>query len=205
MSIKEKKLKDLGPIFILLSLICLLLVSGSVLAQQDETNKLLGSWQRQSEGQQYVITFKPDGSGTLESGGEISSFQWNFKNNTLTMSGDGAQYINQIVITAETLTMTGKNMPGPVVWYRLPKMTDAQKQIRLIGRWKKTIEGDVQFNKDGTAIIDGMKYLFTVKDDTLTLTGSDGSIQIPYTLNGDVLFLTINGQRTTLHRSLPEK
>jgi hypothetical protein len=63
----------------------------------------------------------------------------------------------------------------------------------------------VQFNKDGTAIIGGIKYLFTVKDDTLTLTGSDGSIQIPYTLNGDVLSMTINRQRTTLRRSLPEK
>jgi hypothetical protein len=121
MSIKGKKLKDLGLIFILLSLICLLLVSGSVLAQQDETNKLLGSWQRQSEGQQFVMTFKPDGSGTLESSGGISSFQWNLKNNTLTMSGDGAQYIHQIVITAETLTMTGKNLPRPVVWYRFPR------------------------------------------------------------------------------------
>jgi hypothetical protein len=124
---KGKKLKDPGPIFILLSLICLLLVSGSVLAQQDETNKLLGSWQRQSKGQQFVITFKPDGSGTLGSAGRTSSFQWNLKNNTLTMSGDGAQYINQVVITAETLTITGKNMPAPAVWYRLPKMTDTQK------------------------------------------------------------------------------
>jgi hypothetical protein len=121
MSIKEKKLKDPGSIFILLSLICLLLVSGSVLAQQDETNKLLGSWQRQSEGQQFVITFKPDGSGTLGSAGRTSSFQWNLNNNTLTMSGDGAQYINQVVITAETLMMTGKNMPRPVVWYRFPR------------------------------------------------------------------------------------
>jgi len=207
MSLKKKKLKDLGPIFIVLSLICLLLVGQSVFAQQDETTKLLGPWQRQSGGQQHVITYKPDGSGTLASGDDISFFQWNLKNNTLTMSGWGTQYANQIVATAETLTMTGGSLSEPVVWYRLPKMTDAQKQIRLrlIGRWKQSIEGYVQFDSDGSAIIAGGMYFYSVKDDTLTFTGSDGLIQIPYTLNGDVLYLTIKGHLTILHRSLPEK
>jgi hypothetical protein len=101
----NKILQNTFRIFIPLSLICLLLANVSALAQQNATSKLLGAWQREADGQQYVITFKADGSGTLENGNERSIFQWKLQGNTLTLEGSGGKFIHSIMITAETLTM----------------------------------------------------------------------------------------------------
>ena len=151
-----------------------------------------------SDGQQYVMAFNTDGTGTLQSGSEVSSFRWSVNDNTLTMDGGGTQHLCQIAVTKETLTMTNKTMQTPVIWYRL----SVQNVTGLIGNWKNP-ESSVRFNKDGIAILGGYKYNYFVNGNIITLTGYDGSILIPYALNGDVLNLTINGKSITFNRSLP--
>lgn len=214
----NKKLQIFLQILILLFISCVLPAGAQDPAQQSAANSLPGAWQRQSEsdGQLYVMTFQPNGTGTLQSGDETSSFRWSVKDNTLTMDGDGRLFLVKIVITADTLTMTGENMPTPAVWHRQQTQTQSpqgntpagQPQINeqnptgLIGTWKNS-EHMMQFKADGTAILDAERYKYTANSSTITFTGYDGSIQLSYKLSGDILNLTFNGNVLTLNRSLP--
>lgn len=213
----NKKLCISIQILILLFIICVLPAGAQNPAQQSAVNSLLGAWQRQSESdsQLYVMTFQPNGTGTLLSGSETSSFQWNVKDNTLTMDGGGQLFVVQIIITADTLTMKGENMPAPAIWYRQQTQsqspqgntsanqpqTNEQNPTGLIGIWKNS-ERMMQFKSDGTAILGTEKYKYTANSSTITLTGYDGSIYISYKLSGDVLNLNFNGNILTLNRSL---
>ena len=193
----NKILQNILCIVIAFSLISSLMFGLQVSAQQNVTGKLPGAWQRETaDGQKYIITFGSDGSGMLGSAEGISIFRWTLQGNTLVMEGDGAKYTQAVMITAETLTITAENLPKPVVWNRLQNKAD------VTGRWKSSTKGDWQLNKDGTAVIDGQKYLYSVKDNTITLTAADGSLKILYTLIGDTLGMTLNGQIITLRRSL---
>lgn len=212
---------------------CLLLAGTQALAQQPAANSVLGAWQRQSEsdGQLYVMTFQPNGTGTLQSGSEVSYFKWHITDDILTMDGGGSVFVVQIAVAADTLTMTDNNTQVPAIWHRTHEMPQAvqkesppatpqtqypesnssanqpktnEKNIKgLIGYWKNAEGNIMQFKNDGTAIIGGSQYKYTVSGDIITLTGYDGSMQMPYKLNGHVLNLTLNEQAITLNRSLP--
>jgi hypothetical protein len=198
---------------------------------------IIGTWHRDSGGQRYAITFNPDFTGTLESAEGTSAFQWQLQSGMLSMNGGGETFSYQVVVTPETLTLTGGNLPGPVVWYRaqggqqnpggypenyggysqpqypasnppqggygnqsgVPERPGQNDPGGLVGTWRSP-DGLVRINGDGTAVMGGQRYRYAASGDVIVITGNDGSVQIPYQLNGDTLIVVINGQSVTLTR-----
>lgn len=75
----------------------------------------------------------------------------------------------------------------------------ARAEGGLVGRWQGP-ESVIQINADGTLLIGQIPYRYTVQDSTLTLIGFDGTLPMPFLLQGDTLTVSINGQQAVLQR-----
>ncbi len=63
----------------------------------------------------------------------------------------------------------------------------------LVGHWKSETEQlDVQAN--GTVLINGVSYAYTVHGNLLNVQGENSSASYPFQLDGDKLTVTLNGQ-----------
>jgi hypothetical protein len=69
----------------------------------------------------------------------------------------------------------------------------------LVGTWKNE-RTTLRITADGMMTINNVRYRYKATDDTLTITGSDGSVDMPYRLDGDELTVTVNGQDVLYRR-----
>jgi len=72
----------------------------------------------------------------------------------------------------------------------------------LAGTWQSA-NTLVEITTDGTLLVGEVLYRYTVQGDTLTLIGVDGSVPVPFQLNGDRLTVSLNGQITVMQRVVP--
>ena len=66
----------------------------------------------------------------------------------------------------------------------------------LVGTWRGP-ESTIELSKDGTTVVNGIKYRYTVEANVIVLVGSDGTFRFPYKLQGDVLNVLVNGALQT--------
>jgi hypothetical protein len=62
----------------------------------------------------------------------------------------------------------------------------------LVGVWAGP-QFTIDLGRDGTTVVNGVRYRYTADAKVITLVGSDGIFRYPYQLQGDVLNLLING------------
>lgn len=79
------------------------------------------------------------------------------------------------------------------------KETSKPKEKGLVGTWKNK-NATLQIKANGTMLINNVKYLYKASKDVITLTGNDGSAEIPYTLDGDSLTITYQEKKTGYER-----
>jgi hypothetical protein len=76
----------------------------------------------------------------------------------------------------------------------------ASKEESILGLWKGEM-GQVEFRKDGALIFNGQPYRYAIQGDTLLVSSDEGSMSIPFQLNGDTLTAVVEGSKTTFKRS----
>jgi hypothetical protein len=69
----------------------------------------------------------------------------------------------------------------------------------LNGTWYSAA-GTATFNADGTLISNGQRYLYSVKEGVILLTGADVAVAVPYKLSKGKLTVTVNGEPTVYTR-----
>lgn len=69
----------------------------------------------------------------------------------------------------------------------------------LTGVWRNA-EMVIRIAPDGTAVIGGAGYRYTIQGTTLTVTGNDGTFAIPFLVDGDNLTLSVGGRTSMFHR-----
>jgi len=74
-----------------------------------------------------------------------------------------------------------------------------EEETGLVGTWKNA-KATLRFNADGMMTINGTKYRYKATDTIIKLTGHDGSADIPYTLDGDTLTISYQGQNAVYQR-----
>ena len=62
----------------------------------------------------------------------------------------------------------------------------------LVGTWTGP-DSTIDLSRDGTTVVNGIRYRYTADARVITLVGADGTFRFPYQLKGDVLNLLING------------
>jgi hypothetical protein len=71
----------------------------------------------------------------------------------------------------------------------------------VVGSWRNQQGSTLQLNPDETAILNGQQFRYTNDGSTLTLIGSDGSMPFPYSLSGNTLTVSVQGQTVVYTRT----
>jgi hypothetical protein len=176
------------------ALILVFLVVATLQAQADH-GSLVGTWERNG----FTMTLGADGKGTLRTDKGTSQFEWQAQDGTLTIAqGDQAlQY--QAALSGDTLTLSGGGLLKPAVLKRAGA-AGASAGAGLVGRWRGP-NGMVEFRPDGTMIFRNEAVQYRVNAQTITLTSTEGVLEIPYQLSGDTLIAVVEGVQQTLTRS----
>lgn len=71
----------------------------------------------------------------------------------------------------------------------------------LTGSWQNQQGSSLQLNPDGTAVLNGQRFKYTSDGSTITLIGADGSMPFPYSLQGNTLTVSVQGQTAIYTRT----
>ncbi len=71
----------------------------------------------------------------------------------------------------------------------------------LTGSWQNQQGMTLQFNADGTAVLNGQRYQYTSDGSTITLSASDGQMPVPESLNGNPRTVQVQGQSVLYTRT----
>jgi hypothetical protein len=72
---------------------------------------------------------------------------------------------------------------------------------RLVGQWTLGGQPYAVFNKDGSGTLEGESFRWRVNGNRLAITADGETEQVPYSLTGSTLTLTLEGTRLTLQRA----
>jgi len=163
-----------------------------------------GSWEVAGPQGVVHLNLKPGGTGDF-GGGPI---HWTFNQKVLSLTGaNGRTIMYNAALAGDSMTLSGGGLEAPLEFHRAggqPKTAAGgeereDKETGLVGSWQGNT-GIMRLNADGTASFNGSNFRYTAENGILTLTGSDGALPMPYTLSGDTLQVTIQGQQGTLRR-----
>jgi hypothetical protein len=164
-----------------------------------------GAWETQGPNGVIRLVLKPDGTGTF-GGGPV---RWQFDRGILSLTGPNNNTVMyNAALTQDSLTLSGGNLTQPVIFRASaseqssagPKIgSDGKSHEGLVGQWQGPA-GIVEVKADGTMLIKGVPYRYSIQGDILTLIGNDGSLPVPFRLNGDNLTMTLSGQLVNLRR-----
>jgi len=165
-----------------------------------------GLWEVQGPQGTVRLTLNPDGSGVFNT----EPIRWTYAQNHLSLTGSDGETIMFIAsLTPTSLTLSGATLPQPITFQRAgaspsPGMAGVQGGARggegLVGTWQGP-NGSVQIHPDGTLVAGGETYRYTAADGVLTLSGSEGILQLPYRLDGQTLIVLMQGQMVTFTRA----
>ena len=151
---------------------------------------ITGAWERSVGQEVWRLVLNPDGKGTLRG----QSLTWKFNHGVLSLSGKGTILTYNATVTGNSLQLSGGSLQQPVVYDRVKSGSG------LIGRWQNK-EATLEIKGNGSVVINGETFRYTVHGDVITLSGTDGSVEIPFQLDGDTLITTFNGQRNVYARA----
>lgn len=191
----------------------------AVIARQ-QSPALAGAWEGSYAGQSLALVLKADGSGTLngqpfnyavrgrnlvaEAGGEVYVYSFSLEGDRLTISGG--------VFADSSVTFTRKGAAGvgdaTGVGGGGARSSGAGGGSRaggasggggLVGRWRSS-EATVHIRDDGTLVLNGETLRYRVRGNTLTISGDEGSADIPFKLAGDTLTVEFQGREIVYKR-----
>jgi hypothetical protein len=165
----------------------------------------LGSWETPGPSGPIALMLRADGTGTFGGG----TIRWQYEKGILALTGPNGTVIKyNASLAQESLTLTGADLREPVVFRSVAATAERPGEVKtdgdsskagIIGSWQGP-QGVIQFNANGSMSIQGVPYRYTLQGNVITLIGNDGSIPMPYKLNGESLTVTLNGQVAVLKR-----
>jgi hypothetical protein len=194
------------------------------IGQKKISNQISGIWQNQTAGIQMMLLLDVDGKGEFD--GE--SIQYIIENNKLILTSNQSHLktIYTFRLESNTLTLSDGDLDAPVVFTRfssgkdqaLPSPTESKipsdvvnlpntnpsKEASAIssaiyGTWSGNGES-IEFKNNMQCIYLGQTYAYDLTATHCTLKTTQGNIIMAYTIQGDQLTLTINGQKITYQK-----
>lgn len=170
---------------------------------------LVGSWQTKDSELVIRVTFNPDGTGVLDS----APIKYTVRGDNLMVNEDGTINNYTFKLSGDLLVVSGANLDSPLTFVRqsnakgFGKRRDAaaepkaspSKEQGLTGRWQSS-DATVQINDDGTLILNGATYRYSVKGNNITLANNDGALTFPFQLTGDTLQVLVDGRLVVYKR-----
>ena len=203
------------------SFVLVLLCAVAASARQ-QPSALAGVWEGAHAGQQLALALKADGTGTLngqpftyvvrgrnllaESGGEAYLYTFSLEGDRLTISG--GVFGDAPVVFTRKGAAAGVDAPGGGGSGGRERQGGGGRAAAaggggLVGRWRSSGGEIVQVRDDGTLVLHGNATRYTVRGDTMTISGDGFSIDVSFKLAGDTLTTEYEG-RTTVYKRIAE-
>ena len=203
---------------IVVAVLSLVVACSTVALARRQSNALAGSWDGSYAGQQLALVLKADGTGTLNG----QPFNYSVRGRNLVAEAGGEVYVYQFSLEGDRLTVSGGVFEGSSVAFAR-KGAGGEEGPRgggggarssgsggggrapgeggggLVGRWRSS-EATVEIRGDGTLVLNGETLRYRVRGNTITISGDEGSLDIPFRLAGDTLTVEVQGREIVYKR-----
>lgn len=179
--------------------------SAQIGAKVQQGNKLTGLWQNSQFGYQMTLMLNADGSGEFD--GEAIKYTNQGNKLSITQSGSTTQYT--YALQANTLTLSGGDLDAPVTFSRNGTQQPVQNQQQVevgasgagdvLGVWSGNGE-TLEFKNNGQCIYLGNTFQYEVSQGHVILKTAQGNAMFAYSVKGNQLTLTANGQQVVYNR-----
>jgi hypothetical protein len=183
----------------------------SLLAQigaKTQQTKITGVWNNSQFGYQMTLLLKPDGSGEFD--GESIKYSTNTNKLLITQSGQTITYTFEL--QDNLLTLSGGDLDDKVTFTKggternqssvaitQEPATKQDSKSKLIGVWSGNGE-TIEFKDNGQCIYLGNTFPYEESQGHVILTTQQGKAMFAYTIQGEQLNLTANGQKVSYTR-----
>lgn len=173
-------------------------------ADSNKDSGPVGAWESHTDQEVLRLELNSDGTGRLND----LHFRWTFDKGVLSLMSGGTTIIFNATIGADSLRLSGGEPPKITNFERAERRTastasEPKQPVSggggLTGRWQSR-DYTLQINENGTVLINGESFRYAVRGNMITLSNNEGSVQIPFQLDGDTLVTTFQGQRTVYTR-----
>jgi hypothetical protein len=185
----------------------------SLLAQigaKTQQTKITGVWNNSQFGYQMTLLLKPDGSGEFD--GESIKYSTNTNKLLITQSGQTITYTFEL--QDNLLTLSGGDLDDKVTFTKggternqssvaitQEPATKQDSKSKLIGVWSGNGE-TIEFKDNGQCIYLGNTFPYEESQGHVILTTQQGKAMFAYTIQGEQLNLTANGQKVSYTRGV---
>lgn len=184
-------------------------VTAQIGAKAQQGNKLTGLWQNSQFGYQMTLMLNADGSGEFD--GEM--IKYTSQANKLSLIQDGQTTVYTFVLQGNNLTLSGGDLDGSIVFTKggtqntQPVQAQTQPNYQqqqpgsqtgndVIGIWSGNGES-VEFKSNGQCVYLGNTFQYQVSQGHVTLVTPQGNAMLAYSIKGNQLTLSANGQSFT--------
>jgi len=181
-------------------------VNAQIGAKAQQGNKLTGIWQNNQFGYQMTLMLNADGSGEFD--GDV--IKYTTQANKLSLTQDGQTTVYTYTLQGNSLTLSGGDLDGNITFARsgtqnaqqtVQTQTKVQPQVaqngnEVVGVWSGNGES-VEFKNNGECIYAGNTFQYQVSQGHITLVTQQGNAMLAYSIKGNQLTLTANGQQFT--------
>jgi hypothetical protein len=176
-----------------------------------QSGKLTGIWQNNQFGYQMTLMLNADGNGEFD--GEM--IKYTTQTNKLSIVQAGQTTIYTFVLQGNSLTLSGGDLDASIVFtrsgtqstqpivqnqsrqtYQQSQTGGSQLGIDLIGVWSGNGES-VEFKNNGECVYLGNTFQYQVSQGHITLQTQQGNAMLAYSIKGNQLTLSGNGQQFT--------
>jgi hypothetical protein len=165
---------------------------------------LAGEWQNTDFGFAIVLVLRADGTGSFD-GDPINYAAGDGKLN-ITMGAETEAYM--YALQQDVLTLSGGDLPSKISFTRLGGEAPVKKQpvnpvvtptTELTGTWSGNNE-TLEFRADGYCLYLGQTFPYQANNGQVTFHTNQGNIQFAYSIDGNALTLSANGQQVVYTR-----
>ncbi len=158
-----------------------------------------GSWRNDQFGHEMTMRLNPDGTGDFD-GEEISYL---LSGHTLVISVSGVRTEYTIALKKDQLTLSGGDLDEPILFEKTPSGPTqgafGNTTSKLFGLWSDGREM-IEFRNDGYCVYAGETFPYRISKDQIVLVTPQGSVRMIYSMTGERLIITMNGEPNTYNR-----
>ncbi len=184
---------------------------GQIGAKMQQQGKVYGLWQNNEFGYQMTLMLNPDGSGEFD--GEPIKFT--DKGAVLAIISGGKTTNYTFTIRGNAMTLSGGDLEKPITFARQGSEPAASGNTdvsgdqnsfsatdkKILGLWSGNGEM-IEFKADGNCVYLGNTFPYKISQGHVILTSTQGNATFVYSINGNVLTLSANGQKVNYSKVL---
>ena len=171
-------------------------------AKAQQQNTIQGVWANNDFGFQMTLVLNQEGSGEFD--GDEIRYTTNGDKLNITQSGITNNYT--FILQNNALTLSGGDLDKPITFLRQGENPQTSQKDsgpvgenipkEILGIWSGYNE-TIEFKADAQCMYRGQPWPYTVANKVITLQTPQGNFMMAYTVAGNQLHLTINGQSFT--------